>query len=120
MLVAGHEDSNGCINYEGEGRTRVSRGRSHTALGAFPIPGFMLLKKCQGGTGRAQPSQEREPGGCDWKGRTPRACRVGQGWEVKTKGCRAPGRLTPSPHACVLSSPCLFLPAAFVRHILSG
>lgn len=37
MLVAGHEDSNGCINYEGEGRTGVSRGRSHTALGAFPI-----------------------------------------------------------------------------------
>lgn len=24
MLVAGHEDSNGCINYEGEGRTGVS------------------------------------------------------------------------------------------------
>ena len=74
MLVAGHEDSNGCINYEGEGRTRVSeeaaiRGRSCTALRAFPVPGFRLLKVPGGkGQGPAQPRNGR-PEGCDRKGR---------------------------------------------------
>ena len=63
MLVAGHEDSNGCINYEGEGRTRVSWGRSHTALGAFPIPGFRLLKKCQGARAGPGPARNGSQGG---------------------------------------------------------
>lgn len=76
MLVAGHEDSNGCINYEGEGRIGMLveeaavRGRSSTASEAFPVLG-LGLQKVPGGKGQGLPSpaQEREAGGCDRKGR---------------------------------------------------
>lgn len=57
MLVAGHEDSNGCINYEGEGRIGMLveeaavRGRSSTASEAFPVLG-LGLQKVPGGKGQ--------------------------------------------------------------------
>lgn len=64
MLVAGHEDSNGCINYEGEGQTgalveeAAIQGRSSIASRSFPNPG---LQKVPGGKaqGPAQPRNGR-------------------------------------------------------------
>nr|KAF6369728.1 myosin light chain 6 [Myotis myotis] len=56
MLVAGHEDSNGCINYEGEGQTG---GSSHTGQVKYSLGLSLSLdlgsKKCQA-RGRALPS----------------------------------------------------------------
>ncbi|XP_047642858.1 myosin light polypeptide 6 isoform X1 [Phacochoerus africanus] len=79
MLVAGHEDSNGCINYEGEGQMEALtnavaiRGRSGTVFGAFLVPGLGLHKVPGGkGQGLAQPRSGR-PGGCGRKGRAPAA-----------------------------------------------
>nr|KAF6496563.1 myosin light chain 6 [Rousettus aegyptiacus] len=64
MLVAGHEDSNGCINYEGEGQTgalveeAAIQGRSSIASRTFPNPG---LQKVPGGKaqGPVQPRNGR-------------------------------------------------------------
>lgn len=60
MLVAGHEDSNGCINYEGEGHIgafveeAAKQGRSSTASRDFSLD--MGSKQFQEAGGRAQPS----------------------------------------------------------------
>ncbi|XP_057559728.1 myosin light polypeptide 6 isoform X1 [Hippopotamus amphibius kiboko] len=77
MLVAGHEDSNGCINYEGEGRTGVSRRKQPYGAGQAQNRGPSLpldsgSKKCQEarGKGLAQPRSGR-PGECNRKGRAP-------------------------------------------------
>nr|XP_058164014.1 myosin light polypeptide 6 isoform X1 [Dasypus novemcinctus] len=67
MLVAGHEDSNGCINYEGEGELELCGESSHVwsrsrtgTLGAFPISGLGLQKEPGGkGQGPAQPRSGR-------------------------------------------------------------
>lgn len=56
MLVAGHEDSNGCINYEGEGQMG---GSSHMGQVKYSLGLSLSLdlgsKKCQA-RGRALPS----------------------------------------------------------------
>lgn len=73
MLVAGHEDSNGCINYEGEGQTgalmeeAAIQGRSSIASRVSLTLGS---KKCQEARRRSQPSPGMGgQGRYDWIGR---------------------------------------------------
>lgn len=65
MLVAGHEDSNGCINYEGEGRVGALMeeiavwGRSCTAfVVSCPCPWALKSGRRQGAG--SSPAQEWE------------------------------------------------------------
>lgn len=69
MLVAGHEDSNGCINYEGEGQIEEAaiRGSSSTVWGS-PCPWTWAPKSVRQEAGLC-PAQEREARVYDRKGR---------------------------------------------------
>lgn len=69
MLVAGHEDSNGCINYEGEGRTgglteeAAIRGQVMHRTEGFPCPWIQAPKSARRQGAGPSPAQEWEARG---------------------------------------------------------